>query len=156
MEKLYTVEEIAEMTSLTTRTIRNYLKDGILKGRKIGGQWRFTEEDVKNFMDSGNIAIEVIDFNKQSITDFLDGVYTDIAGKIQICSIIDVYYESHEEYEVMMEKRDTFMEDISSRSEKEKQFMKVTWNMNQEECKGRYILFGSPEFIVNSINFLQE
>ncbi|MGM8370207.1 helix-turn-helix domain-containing protein, partial (plasmid) [Clostridium perfringens] len=41
-EKLYTIEDIAKMTRLTSRTIRNYLKDGILEGKKIGGQWRFT------------------------------------------------------------------------------------------------------------------
>ena len=40
-EKLYSVEEIAKMTSVTTRTIRNYLRNGILTGTKIGGQWRF-------------------------------------------------------------------------------------------------------------------
>ena len=56
MEKLYTVEDIANMTSTTSRTIRNYLKDGLLKGKKIGGQWRFTEEDIKNFMDSGTVT----------------------------------------------------------------------------------------------------
>lgn len=46
LQKLYSVEEIAQMTSVTTRTIRNYLRNGILKGRKIGGQWRFSLEDI--------------------------------------------------------------------------------------------------------------
>lgn len=33
-KKLYTVEDVAKMTGLTTRTIRNYIKDGKLKGKK--------------------------------------------------------------------------------------------------------------------------
>lgn len=33
-DKLYTVEDIAKMTSLTSRTIRNYLKNGSLTGKK--------------------------------------------------------------------------------------------------------------------------
>ena len=45
-QKLYTVADVAELTGLTSRTIRNYLKDGTLQGRKIGVQWRFTEEDI--------------------------------------------------------------------------------------------------------------
>lgn len=45
-QKLYTVADVAELTGLTSRTIRNYLKDGTLRGRKIGVQWRFTEEDI--------------------------------------------------------------------------------------------------------------
>lgn len=45
-QKLYTVADVAEVTGLTSRTIRNYLKDGTLHGKKIGVQWRFTEEDI--------------------------------------------------------------------------------------------------------------
>lgn len=45
-QKLYTVADVAELTGLTSRTIRNYLKDGTLRGKKIGVQWRFTEEDI--------------------------------------------------------------------------------------------------------------
>ena len=33
IEKLYTVEEVAELASVTGRTIRNYLKSGRLVGR---------------------------------------------------------------------------------------------------------------------------
>ena len=46
-DKLYTVEDVAQRTGLTDRTIRNYLKDGKLRGKKIGGQWRFTADDIE-------------------------------------------------------------------------------------------------------------
>ena len=46
-EKLYTVADVARVTGMTSRTIRNYLKDGTLTGQKIGVQWRFTEEEIK-------------------------------------------------------------------------------------------------------------
>lgn len=50
IEKLYTVEEVAELASVTGRTIRNYQKSGRLVGRKIGGQWRFTEGEVQRLL----------------------------------------------------------------------------------------------------------
>ncbi len=50
IEKLYTVEEVAELASVTGRTIRNYLKSGRLVGRKIGGQWRFPETEVQRLL----------------------------------------------------------------------------------------------------------
>lgn len=53
MEKLYTVEEVAELASVTGRTIRNYLKNGRLVGRKIGGQWRFAEAEVTQLLNGG-------------------------------------------------------------------------------------------------------
>ena len=46
-EKLYTVADVAQVTGMTSRTIRNYLKDGTLTGQKIGVQWRFTETEIK-------------------------------------------------------------------------------------------------------------
>ena len=39
-EKYYTISDIAKLTRLTDRTIRNYLANGSLNGKKVGGQWR--------------------------------------------------------------------------------------------------------------------
>lgn len=66
IEKLYTVEEVAELASVTGRTIRNYQKSGRLTGRKIGGQWRFSEDEVQRLL-SGEapltpVAPEPVDF----------------------------------------------------------------------------------------------
>jgi excisionase family DNA binding protein len=75
-KKLYTVEDIAKMTSLTSRTIRNYLKDGSLKGQKIGGQWRFTMENIKRLFDNSSFMNDVNSHKKQQVLDFIDGVNT--------------------------------------------------------------------------------
>ncbi len=56
IEKLYTVEEVAELASVTGRTIRNYLKSGRLVGRKIGGQWRFPEAEVQRLLVGGDYS----------------------------------------------------------------------------------------------------
>lgn len=60
MEKLYTVNEVAEMLHLTTRTIRNYLASGALKGRKIGAQWRFTQTDIDDFMNGRSLSADAL------------------------------------------------------------------------------------------------
>ncbi len=44
---------MAELASVTGRTIRNYLKNGRLIGRKIGGQWRFPENEVQRLLNGG-------------------------------------------------------------------------------------------------------
>ena len=45
-DKLYTINELAKITNLTDRTIRNYLAKGNLTGIKVGGQWRFSKDDI--------------------------------------------------------------------------------------------------------------
>ena len=46
-EKLYTAEDVSQITGLTLRTIRNYINSGRLKGHRVGVQWRFTEADIQ-------------------------------------------------------------------------------------------------------------
>ncbi len=46
MDKYYTLNELATITGLTTRTLRNHLKSNILNGEKIDGIWQFTEEEL--------------------------------------------------------------------------------------------------------------
>ena len=49
MEKTYTLAQIAMMTGFTDRTLRNYLKQGLLEGEKINGAWQFSAEAVDAF-----------------------------------------------------------------------------------------------------------
>ena len=149
LEKLYTVEEIAQMTMLTTRTIRNYLRDGILKGRKIGGQWRFTSDDVERFMDSGTVGTAIADDAKQSVLDFVDGVNTDITGEVQICAIIDLYVKQ----EAAKRRSDEFCALIDSG--KGETCFKYKYVYSQDEEKARYIIFASPGFISKAMDVLK-
>ena len=89
-EKLYSVEEIAEMTSVTTRTIRNYLRNGILTGTKIGGQWRFRQEDVMNMLNQENMSSDVRETSKRIVKDFLNEQYTLFSESVSVCTVADV------------------------------------------------------------------
>lgn len=50
MKDYYSVQELAEQLNVTTRSIRNYLQEGKLHGTKAGGKWRFTEQDLYDFL----------------------------------------------------------------------------------------------------------
>lgn len=47
-EKLYKSSEVAELFGVTIETVRTWLKDGSLKGIKIGNgyNWRISESEV--------------------------------------------------------------------------------------------------------------
>ena len=49
MDRNYSLNEIAIMTGFSTRTLRNYLNQGLLKGEKIDGAWQFTAEEIDRF-----------------------------------------------------------------------------------------------------------
>lgn len=50
---VYTTQEVADILSVTQRTVYNYIASGQLKAAKIGRHWRVTEEQFQNFLDSG-------------------------------------------------------------------------------------------------------
>lgn len=72
METLYTVGAVAQMTGLTERTIRNYIKDGKLRGKKVGVQWRFTKEDVEALFEDVAVGKRITESNYEKLYDFLE------------------------------------------------------------------------------------
>ena len=47
--KLYDVEELAGLLDVQEKTIRAYLRDGKLKGRKIARKWYIPEEAIQEY-----------------------------------------------------------------------------------------------------------
>jgi len=49
--KVYTVQELVKLFQLNPQSVRKYLKQGKLKGRKVGTKWLVTEEAVIKFLN---------------------------------------------------------------------------------------------------------
>jgi excisionase family DNA binding protein len=150
-EKLYTVEDIAVMTSLTSRTIRNYLKDGSLRGKKIGGQWRFTAKDIRRLFDNSTCRTEMADERKRQIMDFVDGVNTDMEGEVQVCTIADRYCDNRKDGKKLYEKLVTV---INSRPDGSSP-ARFNYEYMEKENKARFTLFGDPDFVIDTLQLLR-
>ena len=56
--KVYTVEQVAEMLSCSTASVLALLKEGRLKGFKIGERtYRITEEQLRDFIEKNPINL---------------------------------------------------------------------------------------------------
>ena len=51
MEKVYTVKQVADLLQVREYTVAEYLRQGKLKGFKVGNRWRIKEEDLKEFVE---------------------------------------------------------------------------------------------------------
>ncbi|MDT3440653.1 MULTISPECIES: helix-turn-helix domain-containing protein [unclassified Pseudofrankia] len=49
MERLYSVDRVADLLGLHVRTVRGYVRDGRLKAVRIGKQYRIAHEDLEVF-----------------------------------------------------------------------------------------------------------
>ena len=51
-DHLLTIREAAEVLRLSTRTVREYVKRGEIRGRIIGKRWRFRRADLDAFVEN--------------------------------------------------------------------------------------------------------
>ena len=59
MNKLYTVDEVAETLKLDAETIRRYINSKKIRAYKIGKEWRIKESDLLEFIErQSNISKE--------------------------------------------------------------------------------------------------
>ena len=49
--KLYTRKELAEIWKCSLLTIQDLHDSGLLKGRKFGRAWKYSEDDIQEFFD---------------------------------------------------------------------------------------------------------
>ncbi|MDO4520558.1 MAG: MerR family transcriptional regulator [Erysipelotrichaceae bacterium] len=71
MERTYTLNDIAMMTGFTTRTLRTYLTQGLLKGDKVNGAWQFTAEAVDAFFSEPYVKEGLRIKRSSAVFDFL-------------------------------------------------------------------------------------
>lgn len=54
LEVLYSVKDIADASGYNRLTIQNHFRDNIIIGKKVGREWRATEENVKLYLTEHN------------------------------------------------------------------------------------------------------
>lgn len=51
--KLYTLPQVAKILGVTDRTAWNYVKAQKIKAVKIGGKWKVSEDNLREFINGG-------------------------------------------------------------------------------------------------------
>ncbi len=141
MKKSYTINEVATMTGLTTRTIRNYLKAGLINGEKTNGIWTFSSEDYYNLLNNPTIKPSIQAKNNAVIYDFL---INDRKKTNNICSIIDLYVEEDEANEISQ----FFCNAINTINDT----VDLNFKFEKHGKNVRIILSGADEIIVEILN----
>ena len=83
---MYTIDEAAMITGLTTRTLRNYLKSEILHSSKVSGIWQFSEADIEHFMMHPSVHPSIQAKRHAIVYDFLSGQDN---TENEICILLD-------------------------------------------------------------------
>ena len=54
-KELYSVKELGEILPITPLTIRAYIREGKIRGRKVGVLWYVAKEDLEAFLEGDKV-----------------------------------------------------------------------------------------------------
>jgi excisionase family DNA binding protein len=56
VEQILTASQVAELLQVHLRTVYKLARKGLIPGRKFGGGWRFSKEEIMKMISSGRLA----------------------------------------------------------------------------------------------------
>ena len=139
MKTIYSIDDISKMTMLSTRTIRNYIKLGLLNGSKTNGYWQFTSDDISKFMNNDYVTQSLNTKRNSLIYDY---ILNDCKSINSVCSIYDYPVENNVEAKSLYNK---IVKKINSN-----EYNNLKFSYNYSNNMVRIILIGDP----NEINEL--
>lgn len=139
MKTIYSIDDISKMTMLSTRTIRNYIKLGLLNGSKTNGYWQFTSDDISKFMNNDYVTQSLNTKRNSLIYDY---ILNDSKSINSVCSIYDYPVENNIEAKSLYNK---ILKKINSN-----EYNNLKFSYNYSNNMVRIILIGDP----NEINEL--
>lgn len=140
MEKYYTLNEVAMMTGLNTRTLRNYLKMDVLKGEKIDGIWKFSECEFADFISNPYVKPSLQAKSKAIVFDFLNEKEKQLN---EICTILDLHVDLTESDEIS----EFFCTERNKRPDEN-----ITFSFEKNGAYTRVILRGYEDTVMEILN----
>jgi excisionase family DNA binding protein len=87
---LYSVDDLHELLGISKMTLRAYLREGRLKGRKLGVQWFVTEEAIRDYFnhDQGQSKQESVPAQKEKNIKYVVQGVNDLVSETEECVTI--------------------------------------------------------------------
>lgn len=87
MDGKYNLNDLALMTGFSTRTLYNYLNQGLLHGEKSNGMWQFTAEEIERFFQEPFVKEGLRIKHNSVVFDFMAGRRK---NQERSCMILDI------------------------------------------------------------------
>lgn len=70
---LYTLKDIMMFFDIKERTVRRHLKEGKLKGKKIGGIWKFNDANISDYFSDPQLMKQRRTKQLNKVIDYMNG-----------------------------------------------------------------------------------
>ena len=135
MKEYYSIDDLATMTMLTTRTLRNYISQGLLHGEKEAGGWRFSIDHLDAFFKEPSVAQSIQSKKCGMVYEFMSN---DIKQEDLACSLYDYPKKSSDEAEAIYERL------VNLINSNQYSPIRFSYAYNRKKEMVRIILIGNP------------
>ena len=139
MKDTYSINDVAMITGLSTRTIRNYISLGFLSGEKVNGAWSFTDKQIEEFTQDKTVKPSIKAKKNAIVFDFLG---TKPSKQDKMCTILDLTCQESLPASVFFCKKISEMKPVSE----------FHFASEPSGTGVRLILSGSPSDVMDLIN----
>ncbi len=131
-ERFYSVDEISQMLTLHPKTVRRFIREGKITGKKIGREWKVAQADFIAYAHG-----ELSEVAEQ------EQVYSAPKNRITVSAVVEFYEKESEEASRISNSL------IAILNSKEPSWGNARYDLiyNPEDGKARFVLYGTPVFI---------
>lgn len=133
---MYNLKDLSLISGMTDRTLRTYLKLGMLSGEKTDGVWHFTEEQIQEFLENEYVRPAIKAKRNALIFDYLRA---DASKENTACIVLHLRGDDSKAVAKF------FCEAVNKR-----RCLSMTFDENKGENK--VILVGSEETVYDVLN----
>lgn len=90
---LYSVDDLHELLEISKMTLRAYLREGRIRGRKLGVSWYVTEEAIREYFDEPQQSETSAGRSEKDYRYIVQGV-NDLVSETEECDNITAVIES--------------------------------------------------------------
>lgn len=85
---LYSVDDLHQMLGISKMTLRAYLREGRIRGRKLGVQWYVTEDAIRDYFESEEVRPESSQRKEAPSWRYIVQGVNDLVSEMEECSSI--------------------------------------------------------------------
>ena len=83
---LYSVDDLHEMLGVSKLTLRSYIRNGKIRGRKLGVSWYVTEDSIREYFDE---TTKIEEPSKKLHLKYIVQGINDLVSETEECDSID-------------------------------------------------------------------
>ncbi len=84
---LYSIDDLHEMLGISKMTLRAYLREGRLKGRKLGVSWFVTENAIREYFEEAELMHQSSSQKGRKYTYIVQGI-NDLVSETEYCETV--------------------------------------------------------------------